>query len=296
MQGVSLSWFGVYNSSHHRGPASATYSVDGETPIPFLLENVSSDDTPLLSNQPFFQTSKYSAGQHRLEVVYHGQPETTPLTLQHLIVQNSSPSTPTTLTAVNTVTTVATATVWTTTSTSIPSHSSSGTNARMIGSIVGGAIGGFLFLALLAMAFLLLRRCSSRRTKEGHPEAAFRDVIEPYTHNPLLRLSGYNPLPSSTTKRPLLLGNNQITQTSRTATRRSIIQSLMGRFTGATFGSAESHSEASTLLPSHSSRHTRTRTSGSWIVVHEDSGIRMLPELPQINTDVIEIPPTYSVE
>ncbi|KAH9484395.1 hypothetical protein JR316_0003876 [Psilocybe cubensis] len=295
--GASLSWFGVYNSSHHRGRAKATYSVDGEKPVSFWIENTSSHNMPLLSNQPFFQTPKYSAGQHRLEVVYYGNSKATPLTLQHLIVQDSSPNTPISVspttgpTAIPPSDTVpATTTTYTMPASESPSHQSE-SNSKMIGSIAGGVVGGFLFLVIVAVGFFLLGRC---RARVEHPEAAFRDVIEPYTHNPLRRSSGYNPLPTSTAKRPLVLGNNQMVETTIVAPRRSIIRSLMRRFTGATFDdSRDTHNEASTLLPS---RHSRTRTSASWIVMHEDSGIRVSPELPRINTDIIEIPPTYSAE
>jgi hypothetical protein len=50
-----------------------------------------------LSTQVFFATPGLSAGQHRVEVVHGGNNQTTPLTLQYLVIQNppAPTSTPT---------------------------------------------------------------------------------------------------------------------------------------------------------------------------------------------------------
>ncbi|KAF8802798.1 hypothetical protein BYT27DRAFT_7111408 [Phlegmacium glaucopus] len=148
--GVSLSWHGPLIPGFPLGSSPATYSIDGQTPISFLLKGIPAD-TPITNNQKFFETAQYTAGPHTLRVVYEGT-NSTPLTLDYLIIQNDTLSS---------------------TTTSVPSHATSSTTGNgasgtstPVGAIAGGVIGGLVLIVLAILGFLLLRRNQKRAAQE----------------------------------------------------------------------------------------------------------------------------------
>jgi len=80
--GISLTWLGYYNNSQALLLATATYSIDGQTPTSFHLSGAT------LLNQIMFQTLQLPFGSHKLDIVYQGNSQSTPLTLTALLIQN----------------------------------------------------------------------------------------------------------------------------------------------------------------------------------------------------------------
>ncbi|KAF9053163.1 hypothetical protein BJ165DRAFT_1523887 [Panaeolus papilionaceus] len=155
--GVSLSWFGFIPRELPIAPAAGTYSIDDDTPINFLLNGLPNKDVPTIYNQEFFRTSDYSPGLHKLTVTFLGSGQTTPLTLDYLVVRNG---------------TVLSAGNGGNNSTSPPGSSNNGNekSSSNTGAIVGGILGG---LAILVGAFLVFfymrRRDKMRKAKNAAP-------------------------------------------------------------------------------------------------------------------------------
>ncbi|KAF8805440.1 hypothetical protein BYT27DRAFT_7085298 [Phlegmacium glaucopus] len=167
--GVSLSWYGPLIPGFPVGSSSVTYSIDGQTPTSFLLQGVSAD-TPTTNNQKFFETAQYPAGPHTLKVVYEGI-NSTPLTLDYLIVQNGTlPSTTTSVSshATSSTTGSVTSSTATTGNGTVIGTSSASTPVKgsPTGAIVGGVIGGLALIVLTILGFLLLRQRQKRATQE----------------------------------------------------------------------------------------------------------------------------------
>jgi len=102
-----------------------------------------------------FQTPQLSFGSHKLDIVYQGNSQSTPLTLTALFIQNGDH-----------VTRVA--------------HNSSN-----LGPIIGGVVGGLALLILAIFGFLSLRR---RRMKDTN-EIAEPTVVEPFNQPPTATLA-----------------------------------------------------------------------------------------------------------
>ncbi|KAF8816837.1 hypothetical protein BYT27DRAFT_7076418 [Phlegmacium glaucopus] len=135
--GVSLGWYGPLIPDFPLVSSPATYSIDGQIPISFLLTGVPAS-TPAANNHKFFETTQLTPGPHTLEVVYEGT-DSTPLTLDYLLIQNGTlPST----------------------TTSVSSHANSA--SAPVGAIAGGVIGGLALIVLVILGFLLLRRHQKR--------------------------------------------------------------------------------------------------------------------------------------
>ncbi|KDR81286.1 hypothetical protein GALMADRAFT_153511 [Galerina marginata CBS 339.88] len=87
--GVQLSWVSMIPGDDVPGAqTSATYSIDGGTPVSFLLAGLTAGAMEPY-NQIFFQTPQLSPGKHHLEVVHGGNGQTTPLSLDYLVIQNA---------------------------------------------------------------------------------------------------------------------------------------------------------------------------------------------------------------
>ena len=126
-------------------------------------------------NQLFFKVSGLSPGQHRIEVVHGGNGETTPLSLDYLIIQNApAPASSTSTSSPG--------------SSSTPTPNSSGAGGSnsssadhkgaSTGAIVGGAVGGVVALVAVILFLLLLRRQRSiKRNDIDHP---WQQVPEEY--------------------------------------------------------------------------------------------------------------------
>ena len=187
LSGISLIWLGFYLNSLPTASTTATYAIDGQSPITFNLNGASSEGTGVQYNQIFFQTDQLSSGSHTLDVVYQGNSATTPLTLSVLLVQNNASShnasTTGSLSQSSTASssssrpaTLSTFVIPTSSlsDTSIGGISTNGTsNASFdttngpshLGLIIGGVIGGLGLLIFSVLAVLFLRQRNSRSQK-----------------------------------------------------------------------------------------------------------------------------------
>lgn len=268
-----------------------------------------------------------SAGQHKLVVTYLGNSQTTPLTLDYLVVQNG-----------------------TVTNSTTPGGSSGDSNAgstsnksNNIGPIVGGIVGGVVLIALAIFAFLYIRRRDKRLSEEHVDEP--KDIIEPFRYIPV-SLASHNPSSSVVTYpqvqsgdpfgRPGHVHHGSMPSVSHTetqstnlsgssssgGTRPNPLQPLRDpghtRFPSSsdlsTPGVSSSSAQYVPYNPSGSSKAQREAAavsavvqpqrraqqslaspplsddSGSRVILHEDSGIRMTQNEPQ----VVEVPPVYT--
>ncbi|KAF9561078.1 hypothetical protein CPC08DRAFT_707651 [Agrocybe pediades] len=166
--GVSLSWYGVIPDNYPRSASRGSYSIDGGPPIVFPLNGLPSENAVTQFYQEFFQTPSYPAGSHEIVVTYLGDSQSTPLTLEYLLVQNGTlDTTPTTTSALSSSTSptfhgVGSSTIPSSASTVVglaPSNSTaSNTLTAKIGIIVGGVIGGLVLLAVVIILYLWYRR------------------------------------------------------------------------------------------------------------------------------------------
>ena len=161
--GVSLSWYGIIPVEFPFTSSQATYSIDGETPTNFLLKGLPVNSTSDLNNQLFFETALLSPTSHTLEVVYEGT-NSTPLTLDYLIIQNGTSSS-STMTSIS----------------SLPTSTGNIASASIpVGSIVGGVIGGLVLVVFAILGFFLLRR---RQKRDVHQPLEYT-LLSPATPNP----------------------------------------------------------------------------------------------------------------
>lgn len=152
--GISLSWYGFIPREYPLTATTSTYSVDGGDPVNFLLKGLP-PNTATTYNQRFFETTKLTAGQHKLVVTYLGDSKTTPLTLDYLIVQNG---------------------------TAASGGGNTSHKSNNIGAIVGGVVGGVVLIALAIFAFLYIRRRDKRLSEEQPAEPK---TIEPFHYLPV---------------------------------------------------------------------------------------------------------------
>ena len=85
--GTSLTWYGLIPGDYPGKSTSATYSIDGQTPVTFQLKGYTTKMDNY--NQIFFQTPTLSSGTHHLEVVHQGNSGSTPLTVEYVMIQNA---------------------------------------------------------------------------------------------------------------------------------------------------------------------------------------------------------------
>ncbi|KAF8801614.1 hypothetical protein BYT27DRAFT_7114517 [Phlegmacium glaucopus] len=332
--GVSLSWYGFSPNGLYGGSplaaSPATYSIDGQTPISFQLPY---EDANSLFQQKFFETAQLPAGPHTLNVVYHGN-NSTPLTIQYLIIQNGTLSS---------------------TTTSISPHATSSTNGSAVsgtstpmksstpvGAIVGGVVGGLALTVFIIFGFLLLRRHQKRAAEA----IAISSTPQPFNYTPLY--------PPSTTLNPSSSGGISHSQAPQiTHTGNAVTYGTKGHIYGSTPSLSASpdaiahttnlrpvpplhksplatiNSLLPTLppvasrpsplpLPNESNREAEglaalgpqlrgdappdivpmqsngTRSPPN-VRLHEDSGIRMPPSTPTTNV-LMDIPPLYTAD
>ena len=204
--GTGLTWMAFIPTELSHNPTSATYSIDGGSPVTFPLNGLPSNSATVY-NQIFFDVSGLSSGSHTLHVVHGGNNNTTPLSLVQLLVtdpssSSSSPSSSNVLSTGGSPTSTSTTTnvlpnspnsshsnstalpgMSGTISTHVPSSTSrssnatgslassvnatSGSHSTPIGAIVGGAVGAFILILLILL--LLLRR-RQRKAEIRSPE------------------------------------------------------------------------------------------------------------------------------
>jgi hypothetical protein len=227
--GTSLKWFSLIPSDEPLASTVATYSVDGGTPVTFSLAGLAAGAMELY-NQLFFEASGLSAGQHRIEVVHGGNSQTTPLSLNYVVVQNapapagSAPSALPSLSPSGSTLSPASSSSGSSNSTrsttynslsptglatgssNTPAHSGSSGAGRSSsssaeehkgGAIVGGAIGGVVMLVAVILFLLLLRRRRKRNDMdlELNQGRSSPNIIEPFSGPPTLPVSfPYSPI------------------------------------------------------------------------------------------------------
>lgn len=215
-----MTWLGYYANSQALLSTTATYSIDGQTPTSFSLRGGA---TGQLLNQIMFQTPQLSSGSHKLDIVYQGNSQSTPLTINVLIVQNgessassisalpSSSGTQISGTHVTSIvgtrasglsssfltspisaaTTLSSGFSYTTDSTGgvyatrVASAGPNSThNSSNLGPIIGGVVGGLALLLLAIFGFLFLRRKMKDTNEIVEPM-----VVEPFNQPPTATLS-----------------------------------------------------------------------------------------------------------
>ncbi|KDR67101.1 hypothetical protein GALMADRAFT_105961 [Galerina marginata CBS 339.88] len=159
--GVQLSWVSMIPSNLSIAPASATYSIDGSTPVSFPLTGLKAGETEAY-NQIFFQTPQLSPGKHHLEVVHGGNAQTTPLSLDYFVITNA-----------------------TLPSGKINPNLSTTKSKVPVGMVVGGAIAGVFVVFAIVLLYLRFRP-----KKKGIEKYAPADIsisattIEPFNAIP----------------------------------------------------------------------------------------------------------------
>jgi hypothetical protein len=181
--GVSLSWLGLVRvpSDFSLTPSSGIYSIDGQTPIPFLVPALSGSSSEALYNEVFFKTETLSPGQHEIIVIYQGNSGTAPLALDALIVQNATSSSSTSS--------------FVPLSSSTNSKSSLGSKKSPPVGIIVGVVGRAIVLVLLLL--LYIRRRNNRRAQKLKENSS----VEPFTLLPISPRN-YTPEVPSLTPQP----------------------------------------------------------------------------------------------
>ncbi|KDR68491.1 hypothetical protein GALMADRAFT_256714 [Galerina marginata CBS 339.88] len=244
--GVQLSWFSLIPGGDVPGAqASATYSIDGGTPVSFLLAGLTAGAMEPY-NQIFFQTPQLSAGKHHLEVIHGGNGQTTPLSLDYLVIQNApvqagssgttgasgtSAGSFSSSTSAGSTTSAGSSTAPSGTpaggsNTGLGSHSPTTKSKVPIGAIVGGVVGGIIVIVALVFLFIFLRRRVRKREDvvDYRPVdlAASPSTVEPFHTFP--SAPALYQQPSSSSSRPSVPSypiqtTGKVAQTTTTAQR-----------------------------------------------------------------------------
>ncbi|KAG6857170.1 hypothetical protein H0H87_008235 [Tephrocybe sp. NHM501043] len=164
--GKSLSWIGYIPVEMGKAPANGTYTIDGGLPTPFKLSGLDSSATDSVYHQTFFTTQDLSQGSHTILVTYNGGSKQTPLTMDYLLITNSSETTSET------------------TSASPEPHPTVAATAGPIvpvGPIVGAVVAA-IALVTAVIAFFLVRKRKRNRRRNARPKPY--DLTEPETFDP----------------------------------------------------------------------------------------------------------------
>ncbi|PPR02066.1 hypothetical protein CVT24_011165 [Panaeolus cyanescens] len=270
--GISLSWLGYIPSNSPHGAASGTYSIDDNTPISFPLNGLPDANSVTLYNQEFFRTPDLNPGRHKLDVVFLGNEQTTPLVLDYLVIRRNG-----------------TAGVDQTT----PSDGAGGQTSSSktnLGAIVGGILGS-LVIVLGILILLIYRR---RRHRSKIREVPQNITIIDTTGNDHSRETSVHPHPSFPYPGVSFSHPSQFLPSSKLARyqenqRTHHIQTSPGL-----------SSDPQSSVPSsavQSTRYTQVPSEGDFqpdVVVHEDSGIRNVSPDPPPPPPRIEVPPSYT--
>ena len=309
--GVSLSWYGFIPVELPKGSSPATYSIDDQTPVNFLLKGLTASTTTTIYNQKFFETAQLTAGPHTLKAVFEGN-NSTPLTLDYLVVQNGTVSS-------------TTASVSSEATSSTPGSVVSGTSATVrsstpVGAIVGGVIGGLAVTVFVIFGFLFLRRRHKRATQEK----VLKSTPEPFGYAPvhlaqkpsLSVVTSYSPAPQTTQMEvPVTKGQAyHASMPSLTSTEPSQSIEPPSTSSGVTTyptnlrpvpfqQTALTMADPSSVPSPAPSRKAEALASAPVqsndtqlpsVVLHADSGIR-LPS-STAGTSVVDVPPLYTLD
>ena len=286
--GVSLSWYGFIPVELPKGSSPATYSIDGQSPIDFLLVGLPASATTTIYNQKFFETGQLTEGSHTLKAVFEGN-NSTPLTLTSLIVQNGTFS--------STTPSVSSQVTSSTPSSVISGASAIVKSSTPVGAIAGGVVGGLALIVFVIFGCLFLHRRHKRATQEQNL------ISKPEPFDPAY--------PSSITQNPSPSVATSFSPTSQTVTNGHVYHSSMSSLTPTNLQpvrfqqTTSSTADSSFYLPSvpspPSSRKAEALASAPVqsndtqlpnVVLHADSGIRMPSSTA--GTSVVDVPPLYT--
>ena len=324
--GTSLTWYGIVPNQFPYAASTGSYVVDQGLPTTFSLPGLPLNSTTTLFSQLFFKTPTYAQGNHRISVLYQGNEQTTPLTLDYLIVRNGSASTLAPTTSTNTTSSMP----FSATPTISPSPTSTtGTNGKNVKAFIAGFVvgGSVLFTVISILALLYIRRRGKRLGIYSKLNSKIFSVtkvesgVQPFTELPTsgayARVS--NPADSRQSDPMLRHSGNketvwriQIPNFGEKARARRAVDLSVGSATEEAVSPPVHILSASTLPPLSrtESRHTPSLSSlsrvhdpdglfpllsdsstSSRVFQHEDSGARMRNEHAET---LLEIPPQYT--
>lgn len=281
---------------------NAIFSVDGSPPATFPIAAIPDPNGATIYNQHLFETPVLPFGPHLLNVVFQGNPQTTSLILDYLVVQNGTPiANQTTTSPINptnptTTTNLASATHQTATSTTTSSQGRNNAQSHL-GLIVGGGIAALIvILGLILVSATLYRRLQeNQRDEYERPRGittlsmardGVRNGQRPFTEDQL------DSPPSKPSARADMSSNAE----------RSFLLPSEGSPQLQIRSSAEEPSGQQLRDIPHTSPplHPQTPTDPQStteisqlrnIVFHEDSGIRNVSSRPSR----VEVPPPYTL-
>ncbi|KAF9523737.1 hypothetical protein CPB83DRAFT_732463, partial [Crepidotus variabilis] len=153
--GTSLSWYGgSIPENMGNSPTTGSYSIDGHSPTVFNLKNYPQNSQNF---QKFFETPTLPMGQYNLSVVFNGNNQTVPLSLDFFLVQNGTLST-------NTSSSTTDIPLLPSTS---PSNKQQDTPLPIKIAVIVGSIAG----VLLVLAFTLWYVCRLERNRKQRRKA-----------------------------------------------------------------------------------------------------------------------------
>ncbi|KAF9529503.1 hypothetical protein CPB83DRAFT_765016 [Crepidotus variabilis] len=175
--GISVTWFSWVLSGEPGNSTNGTWAIDGGSRTTFNINGHTADLKTTQYNQKLFETPTLPMGQHNLSVVYNGNKDTIPLTLDYLVVQNGTSSTTQTLSS---------------TGSKISNDNHNNDNPPIqksnVGAIVGSVIGSVSVLIILSILFIFLRR-----RRRSHHRPTFIGQVDPFEyqsfHHPQSKLS-----------------------------------------------------------------------------------------------------------
>lgn len=289
LTGTSLSWYGLIPAERPHAAATGTFSVDDETPRIFALKGLPADEKVTHYNQEFFRTPEYPRGRHKLDVVFLGNEQTTPLVLDYLIIRNSSVSLVS-----------PTSSVTPTLRPGGPINPNAGATSRnRLEAILGGVLGGLAGLLLAILLGFYLHRQRIRKTDNsiprnvpltptGHDEPENGTVAQ--SHHPA---SPSSPLSGvSFNNAPQFLPSSKIIRRQHNSVTSGSHSPSSPTSPGYDLSLQSSPSGNAAATSSQPRSMELQSAAEPAVIMHEDSGIRNVLIVTQPLS--VEIPPTYT--
>jgi len=163
-----LAWYGLIANDLPHASTTGSFSIDGQSAVPFHLKGITEESGPSAYNQKFFETTTLPYGHHNITVTFQGNEQTTPLTLDYLVVQNGTApeelSTSSSLSGSSSKDTESSTSPPGSPPGSSPTGKNAGSNVNgtssksNVGVIVGGTIGGVGLILLVCLLLLCYHR------------------------------------------------------------------------------------------------------------------------------------------
>ena len=277
----------TYFHDFPRNNSSATYIIDDQLPITFVVPAFTSTTADAVYNQILFQIRNLSTGNHKLVVAYQGNSETAPLAIEYFVVQDA-PSPSTSSTGGGTTTGTATG------PSSVPTGTSSYNSKKSsIAAIVGGASGGLILLLLFM--FLILRR-KHRKAQRLSDADASHEIVQPFTLLP----SHSTSLHSHQTINNNVSQSRQLTDAPLTTSQVALTSSQMA---GSKSVSVLPPTPLRNRLPASPATIPEAEAArlqsgppesrgDARFLRYEDSGVRIAPA----EEDIVSLPPLYTTD